>query len=288
MTNALDSLQTGNVKEALAQLQDHVRNDPANSQYRVFLFQLLSVTGAWDRALTQLNVCADMDPATLAMVQTYQEALNCEALRAQIFAGQRMPLVFGDPEEWIALAIQALELSAQGKHDEAADVRGRAFEQAPTTAGSITTGDGDGATVTPFDWIADADMRLGPVLEAVINGKYYWVPFHRIRQVDIEKPEDLRDMVWTAAHFVWSNGGETVGLIPTRYPGSEQSEDGLVQLARKTEWQQVNEEVYHGMGQRMLATPDAEYSLLDVRKIELQSADDSAAADAAGTGEAEA
>ena len=27
-----------------------------------------------------------------------------------------------------------------------------------------------------FAWMADADMRLGPVLEAVINGRYYWVP----------------------------------------------------------------------------------------------------------------
>ena len=34
----------------------------------------------------------------------------------------------------------------------------------------------------------------------------------------------------------WANAGEAVGLIPTRYPGSEQSSDGAVRLARRTEW----------------------------------------------------
>ena len=31
---------------------------------------------------------------------------------------------------------------------------------------------------------------MGPVLEAVINGRYYWVPFHRIQSINIEVPED--------------------------------------------------------------------------------------------------
>ena len=58
-----------------------------------------------------------------------------------------------------------------------------------------------------FEWIADADMRLGPVLEAVVNGKYYWMPFSALAQVDIDPPEDLRDMVWLPAHFLFVNGG---------------------------------------------------------------------------------
>ena len=34
-----------------------------------------------------------------------------------------------------------------------------------------------------FEWIADADDRLGPVLEAIVNGRYYWVPFERVRRI---------------------------------------------------------------------------------------------------------
>ena len=123
-----------------------------------------------------------------------------------------------------------------------------------------------------FEWIADGDSRLGPVLEAVIHGRYYWVPFQRIRTVVVEKPSDLRDLVWMPAHFEWSNGGEAVGLIPTRYPGSEASEDDAIRLARKTEWTERSSQTVLGLGQRMLASDGGEFALMDVRRIDLRSA----------------
>ncbi len=112
---------------------------------------------------------------------------------------------------------------------------------------------------------------MGPVLEAIINGRYYWVPFHRIQSINIEVPEDVRDMVWMPAYFTWANGGETVGLIPTRYPGSEASEDKQIRLAQKTIWQELDNGVYQGMGQRMFATDTGEYPLMDLRLITLNS-----------------
>jgi type VI secretion system protein ImpE len=118
-----------------------------------------------------------------------------------------------------------------------------------------------------FGWICDADVRLGPVIEAVINGRYYWVPFARLKRLVIEAPADLRDVVWTPAHFEFHNGGESVALIPTRYPGSETSSDDSVVLARKTVWQEVAPGVFEGQGQRMLATDAGEHSLMDVRSI---------------------
>jgi type VI secretion system protein ImpE len=114
----------------------------------------------------------------------------------------------------------------------------------------------------PFDWIADADSRLGPMLEAIINGNYYWVPFHRIQRIQLEAPEDLRDLVWTPAQFTWANGGQSVGLIPTRYVGSETSEDSQIRMSRKTEWSDMGDDEFFGLGQRILATDGHEYSLL--------------------------
>lgn len=259
--SAHDALQGGKPDEALAELQHQVRNDPANAKHRIFLFQLLGVLGQWERAFTQLKVAGDLDAGTLAMVQTYREALHCEALREAIFAGERTPLVFGDPEQWVAVLIEALRLTAAGKYLQSQQVREEAFEVAPATSGTI-----DGQK---FEWIADGDTRMGPVLEAIINGRYYWVPFHRIRTIDLEEPADLRDLVWMPAHFTWANGGDAVGLIPTRYPGSQASEDPLIQMARKTEWIEHEADVYLGLGQRMLATDADDYSLMDIRQIRL-------------------
>jgi type VI secretion system protein ImpE len=101
----------------------------------------------------------------------------------------------------------------------------------------------------------------------VLNGKYTWVPFHRVREIRMEQPADLRDMVWAPATFVWSNGGEAPGLVPARYPGSESCADGGLLLSRRTEWATPAEGVNVGLGQRMLATDRGEYALLDVRHV---------------------
>jgi protein involved in temperature-dependent protein secretion len=34
-----------------------------------------------------------------------------------------------------------------------------------------------------FAWLADADVRLGPVLEAIVDGKYYWIPFGNLSAI---------------------------------------------------------------------------------------------------------
>ena len=256
---AEQSLHQGSPQEALVQLQDSVRKDPSNPKLRTFLFQLLSVLGQWERALTQLNVAGDLDAANLAMVQTYREAISCEVLRKEIFAGLKTPLIFGDPAQWLALSLEALKLTALDQHQQARELREQAFNLAPASSGII-----DGV---PFDWIADADSRLGPVLEAIVNGRYFWIPFFQISAIKIEKPCDLRDMVWTPAHFNWVNGGEAFGLIPTRYPGSENSEDSAIRLARKTEWQEQAEDSYIGYGQRLLTTNENDYALMDIREI---------------------
>lgn len=255
------NLRQGNLPEALVQLQNEVRKNPANTKSRVFLFQLLAVMGQWERALNQLAVLGEMDASTLPMVQTYREAIRCERLRADVFAGRRSPLILGDPDPWMALLLEALRLTADGHHVQARAARDQAFESAAATPGTV-----DGQ---PFAWIADADTRLGPVIEAIVNGRYYWIPFQRIRSIRLEAPADLRDLIWMPAQFIWSNQGEAVGLIPARYPDSENSADPLVRTSRKTEWREGEGEAFFGLGQRILTTDVAEYPLLDIRLIAL-------------------
>jgi type VI secretion system protein ImpE len=105
------------------------------------------------------------------------------------------------------------------------------------------------------------------MLEAVIDGKYYWIPFCNLSAIRIEKPEDLRDLAWIPAYLTLSNGGEVVALIPARYPGSESSTDAAIRMARKTEWQDGPDGVSTGLGQRMLVTDQGDYPLLEVRSI---------------------
>lgn len=256
---AEQAVRDGDLEVALSHLQEQIRKSPEKAELRVFLFQLLAVLGQWDRAMTQLNVAAELDAGALAMAQMYREAIRCELLRADVFAGKRSPVVFGEPEQWLALLIESLLVAGTERANQAAALRERAFEEAPASSGLI-----DGV---PFEWIADADMRLGPVCEAIVNGKYYWVPFERLSRIDIEAPADLRDVVWAPAHLQFANGGEAVGVIPTRYPGSEAGADSQIRLSRRTDWTEASAGVFTGLGQRVLATDGGEHALLDVRTI---------------------
>ena len=256
---AEDHIKAGDLDAALGQLQSAVRDDPANPAYRTFLFQLLCVKGDWNRALTQLNVVADMDSSTLLMAQTYRELLLCEAFRAQVFEGRRAPLLFGQPNTWLGKLVQALSPAHQGDSTAAQELISAALDDAPARAGHIDD--------QPFEWISDADMRLGPVLEIILNGKYYWAPMDAVAQINWSAPEDLRDLVWLPVTVQWVNEGKTIGFMPTRYPGEQTLSDPLKCLARKTDWQDIGNALHAGGGQRMFTTDQSEYSLLSCSHI---------------------
>jgi type VI secretion system protein ImpE len=257
-------LRRNEVDAALGKLLEQVRGDPADAKLRVFLFQLLCVTGDWTRAKAQLDVATGLDKGALAMAQIYGSALACEVERSRVFAGEAAPTILGDPLPWMAQLYEALRLQSRGSHDAAGDLRARAFDAAPATTGTI-----DGR---PFLWLADADSRLGPVLEVIINGRYFWLPFMRLARIVVEPPSDLRDQVWMPVQLFLVNGGETVALVPTRYCRSERSSDPLIRLARKTEWIEICADTFEGLGQRVLATDTGDFPLMDVRSIEWEHA----------------
>lgn len=262
---AESTLRDGDPALALSHLVTAVKAKPADARLRIFMAQLLCVLGQWERAHTQLNVVADLMPSAGPMREMVGHALRCELLRAEVFAGKRAPMVFGQPDEWLAMLIESLLQSGQGNQAMADDLATRAFEAAPAVPGSING--------ERFEWIADADSRLGPVLEAFVNGKYYWIPFSRLTKVSLETPQDLRDMVWAPAYLTFDNGGEVVAMIPSRYPGSQASEDPLIQLSRKTDWAPLGEpkhERYTGLGQRVFATSLGDQNLLGILLMQLE------------------
>jgi len=157
-----------------------------------------------------------------------------------------------------------LNLENSGNLQQAEALRNKAFAQAPASAGNI-----DGSA---FQWIADADSRLGPIVEVILNGRYYWIPFQQISRIELEQPADLRDVVWLPAQFTWVNGGQASALIPCRYPGSENAGDNRIQLSRMTEWEDYAEGGSRGLGQRLWATDVDDYALMDVRNVHIDPA----------------
>jgi type VI secretion system protein ImpE len=258
---AEEYLKEGNLNGALEALQEAVRADASNPKLRIFLFQLLCVLGDWNRAIAQLKLCGELAPEAVPMAQAYREGIVCEVYRAKVFAGEKEPLVFGEPQEWIAMMITALKSQVSGKTEEAAALRKEAFELAPAVAGEMNG--------EAFEWIGDADSRLGPLLEVVVNGRYFWMPFSAIESASFEPPTDLRDFVWMPGTLTLANGGEVVAFVPARYAGTVESGSDAEKLGRSTSWSDEGGGSFIGRGQRMLATDQADTALMDVRTLSM-------------------
>jgi len=252
-------LHAGDPEAALQLLQEQVRKQPADAKLRIFLFQLLAVNGQWKRAQVQLEIAGQLDSEADPMVQAYRDVINCELHRCAVFTGKSKPLIFGEPEEWVALLVEAQQAFARGDMEVFSKLNALAFEKADTRSGRIND--------EGFAWLADADQRFGPVFEFIFNGQYYWVPMSRVRKLHTDKPTDLRDLIWLPAEVMWTNGGKLMVMLPVRYPRLD-GVSGTGLLSRRTDWLAGEGDVAEGTGQRILATDQNDYSLLQVRSIE--------------------
>ena len=197
------------------------------------------------------------------MRQTYREVVRCEFLRREVFAGRQTPLSSASPPSGWRSCLRALQLGAQGKFEEEGPLRERAFEQAPATSGAI-----DGR---PFAWIADADTA--PRADAGSDRQRHVTTgfrSQRSRRSRSRSQPTFATSPGLPAALTFTNGGQSVAFIPTRYPGSEEASDPRIVMARSTEWSEPGGRSASGLGQRLLATDEGEYPLMDVRLIKLR------------------
>ena len=251
--------------EKSSELHAAIRLKPSDDLLRVHLFQLYAQEGKWQKALTQLQVAAQLSDTHEVLAQAYVLALRAESQREEVFKGVRSPKVLGEPRAWIDPLIAAMQKDAVNEHAFACDLRAKALLAAPPISGHV-----DEKT---FEWIADSDSRIGPVLEVVMNGVYCWAPFDSIVEVKIDAPADLRDLVWIPAQLQLIHEGLQPVLLPVRYPIEEGvTESGHLE-SRLTSWSQPAEGTWIGHGVKIFATDSHEHSLLDCRHIRMNSHD---------------
>jgi type VI secretion system protein ImpE len=129
----------------------------------------------------------------------------------------------------------------------------------------------------PFQWIADADPRIGARLELFAAGAYLWIGFEHIESIELEKPTRLRDLLWapalvrTGPSFKERELGEV--LIPVLYPGSSGASDDAVRLGRMTTWVEQEGGDPIPLGQKCFLIDGEEFPLLEVRKVEFTRAE---------------
>ncbi len=262
MVKADELLASGDVAAARQQLIEEVRANPGDVGVRMFLFQMCALLGEWDRAKAQLETLAKLDPEARMLSVAYTQCIAAEATRADVFAG-KVPAPILYPVAWGDALAAGLMARQQGDAATADALYAEVFDAAPTTAGTTDTS-------LSFDWIADADPRLGPVTEAIIAGRYGLMPFAALESLSITPPADLRDTVWIQAEFGIVDGARVAGFIPLRYPGSEASQDAAIVRGTATGWAEDAGGEYP-LGHRLFAfSDDSEVPVQELRELTLR------------------
>jgi type VI secretion system protein ImpE len=234
--NAQQLFQAGKLNEAVQALGAELRDNPADTKRRTFLFELLCFAGDYQRAEKQLDVLASDGGAAEMGALLYRAALHAERIRQGIFETKNYPLT--DPESDVPLSG-----TLNGK---------------------------------PFQSLSDADPRLGTRLEVFAAGDYLWLPLHHIASVEIQAPKRLRDLLWTPAivrtgpAFKGKELGEV--LLPVLSPLSWKHGDDQVRLGRSTDWQDDGDSNVVPLGQKIFAVDEDEIPILEIRHLEFDAA----------------
>jgi type VI secretion system protein ImpE len=229
---AKELFQAGRLDEAVRALGVELRDDPADTQRRTFLFELLCFAGDFQRAEKQLDVLGEADPTAAMAVLLYRGVLHAENERQAFF------------------------------REKAYIGRGAGTE--PETVGTCNG--------RAFTTLVDADPRIGERLEVLTAGRYIWIPFQHISSIEITAPHRLRDLLWAPAVVRTTPAFKQRDLgavfVPVLSPGSWPYPDDAVRLGRATAWQEAENGTVIPMGQKIFLVDDEEIPLLEMRHVE--------------------
>jgi type VI secretion system protein ImpE len=234
---ARELFQHGQLREAIQALGIEVRDNPTDAKRRIFLFELLSFAGEYDRAEKHLNLLAGGNNEAEMGAVLYFSALHAERLRQEMFKKRDYPTT--------------------------------PLPDSPPRTGMLNG--------KPFETLEDSDPRLGERLEVYAAGAYLWIPFAHVESLEMEPPKRLRDTLWIPAILKTGPAfdGQELGqvLIPAISPLSCYHANGNVQLGRATEWEETEEAEAVPVGQKTLDVDGEDFPFLEIRKLEFAAAE---------------
>ncbi|AIR85802.1 type VI secretion system accessory protein TagJ [Pantoea rwandensis] len=264
MESLQQRLADASLAENLARTTAQIQANPADANLRATFVQLLCLAGNWTRAQTQLQSWLALTPQAQPTITLLQQAITGELQRAAVLRGESQPQLPGSAWEWSETLLAALQAEVKGDEARGTALRQQTLEQADVNPGTLEQQDQSVA----FPWLMDGDSRFGPVCEAIVNGRYYWVPFAAIREMQFQAPASVTDLVWRHTLIQLVDGSEQVCQIPVRYPLPAQAEESWLR-ASVTEWQPLGnvDSQFIGLGQKVWLSDSAEFSLMTLQRI---------------------
>jgi len=241
---AKELYRAGKLNAAVQAISAELRDNPMDAQRRIFLFELLSFAGEYDRAEKHLDVLSQAGPDALTGTLLYRAALAGERTRLDLFAKNDYP---GLPENAPPVS---------GK------LNGNAFENIedsdPRIGPRLEIIAAGQYMWLPLAHIARVEMEAPKRLRDLL-----WIPAR----------------VSTGPAFKGQELGEI--LVPVLSPFSFRHADDAVRLGRSTVWEEPEAGNPVPFGMKTLLVDGEDIPILEIRTLEIAAPEEIPVANAA-------
>ncbi len=229
MSSAREHFAAGRLESAIEALGAELRSNPTDTQRRIFLFELLTFAGQYDRAEKQLDVLSKGGPDNELKVLPYRAALQGERVREHMFSTGDFP-------------------TAPAPTPVSGTLNGRPFSSIedadPRVGARLEVMAGGRYMWVPFAYVLALHMEPPRQLRDL-----RWTPARLTTSAAIKEVEF----------------GEV--LLPALSPLAWKQQDAELRLGRATDWEEGADGAFLPVGQKVLRVDDALIPLLEVRDL---------------------
>ena len=229
---ARELYQAGKLDGAVQALNAELRDNPADSKRRTFLFELLCFAGNFDRAEKQLDILAQGSPEAMTGAMLYRAALHAERTRHELFEKKDYP------ETGSAIT------------EPGGTLNGKPFESLtdsdPRIGPRLEVFAAGQYMWIPLAHVASVEMQAPKRLRDLL-----WAPV----------------LVRTGPAFKGVELGEV--LMPVLAPFSFRHADDAVRLGRATVWEERGGDEPVPFGQKTFLVDGEDYPVLELRRLEI-------------------
>ncbi|MCA9136978.1 MAG: hypothetical protein KDB00_09465 [Planctomycetales bacterium] len=259
----MELYEAGQLDQAVDASLALVKAKPADVGLRFQLAELSCIAGNLDRADKQLDTVSNQDPQAAIGAALLRQLVRAELARRECFFEGRVPEFLGEPSDKLKSHLQALTLSRSGDVAAAAAVLAPLAETKNLNQPIQVNG-------KEIDEIRDLDDLLSPVLEVhTTTGKYFWVDWNQILNLEIHPPKRPFDLLWRQASLSIQSGPDGEVYLPAIYlePDPDKENDANLRLGRGTDWVDSGVGIVRGRGQKMLLVGEDDMPIMELQSI---------------------
>lgn len=262
MIDAKELIRAGKLQESRKQLVEAIKSSPGDTAKRTLLFQVLAFYGEWDKAERHLDAIGAQDSNREIGVQGYRNLLQGERERLEVLDLRRRPAFLPESPGYTENYFLAWQKLTEKKVREAEDLFREIDASRPVLSGTVHG--------KPFAGIRDTDAFLSLFLEAIVHERYVWIPFEAIRELAIQPPKTLFDLLWVSARITTWEGLTLNCYLPVLYPNSFLHEDDRVKMGRMTDWTPLGGPFARGAGQHVMEVGKEDMAILQIEEIQFK------------------